>query len=114
MLAVNLGSTVVNLKSKIKEYLTRAELLKKTIGKVIYDRILKTKILTCITFAISHTEQQKKQHLESKPKTDEDGQTLKRAQFLLNEALEEDENGNVETAIQLYMESIDLCIKLVC
>lgn len=35
MLAVNLGSTLPNLKSKIKEYLTRAELLKKTIGKVI-------------------------------------------------------------------------------
>ena len=69
----------------------------------------RSQILICFF----HAEKQKQKQLESKPKTDEDGQTLKRAQFLINEALEEDENGNSENAIQLYMESIDLCIKLV-
>jgi len=87
MLAINLGSNLP-LKTKIKEYLDRAELLKKTIND------------------------QKQKQLDSKPKNDEDGQTLKRAEFLINEALEEDENGNIEIAIDLYMEAIDLCIKL--
>lgn len=43
MLAVNLGSTVPNLKSKIKEYLGRAELLKKTIGNVLSKAIFLNK-----------------------------------------------------------------------
>ena len=89
MLAVNLGSTIENLIIKIKEYLIRAELLKRAIND------------------------QKKQQLATKPKNDKDAQTLKTAQFLISEALEEDENGNTESAIQSYMEAIDLCIKLV-
>ncbi|KAK7494940.1 hypothetical protein BaRGS_00013819 [Batillaria attramentaria] len=37
---------------------------------------------------------------------------LEKARFLLSEALDEDEKGDVEDAIELYTEAVDLCIKI--
>ena len=38
---------------------------------------------------------------------------LERAHFLLNEALDEDEQNETEEAIKLYSEAISLCIHIV-
>ena len=38
---------------------------------------------------------------------------LERARFLLTEALDEDEKGHVQDAIDLYTEAVELCIKIV-
>ena len=38
---------------------------------------------------------------------------LERARFLLSEALDEDEKGDVEDAIDLYTQAVELCIKVV-
>ncbi|PVD29464.1 hypothetical protein C0Q70_08715 [Pomacea canaliculata] len=37
---------------------------------------------------------------------------LERARFLLSEALDEDEKGNIQDAIDLYTEAVELCIKI--
>lgn len=42
---------------------------------------------------------------------DEQRCDLKRAEFLLKEAMSEDEQDNYEQALQLYMESVELCLK---
>lgn len=39
---------------------------------------------------------------------------LERAHFLVTQAFDEDEKGNVEDAIELYTEAVDLCLKTVC
>lgn len=38
---------------------------------------------------------------------------LERARFLLTEALDEDEKGDMQDAIDLYTEAVELCIKIV-
>lgn len=38
---------------------------------------------------------------------------LERAHFLVTQAFDEDEKGNVEDAIELYTEAVDLCLKTV-
>lgn len=38
---------------------------------------------------------------------------LKRAEFLLLEAMEDDEAGNSEGAVEQYMEAVELCLKAV-
>lgn len=39
---------------------------------------------------------------------------LERAHFLVTQAFDEDEKENVEDAIELYTEAVDLCLKTVC
>jgi calpain-7 len=43
----------------------------------------------------------------------EDLSKLERAEFLMREALDEDQDINYESAVQLYTEAIDLCLKAV-
>lgn len=38
---------------------------------------------------------------------------LERAHFLVTQAFDEDEKGNVEDAIELYTEAVELCLKTV-
>lgn len=38
---------------------------------------------------------------------------LERAEFLLNQGLTEDEEGNNAEAIELYTEAVELCLKTV-
>ena len=38
---------------------------------------------------------------------------LEKAGFLLSEALDEDEQGSINEAIDLYSEAVDLCLKIV-
>jgi hypothetical protein len=38
---------------------------------------------------------------------------LERARFLLSEALDEDEKGDVDMAIELYSSAVELCLKIV-
>jgi hypothetical protein len=37
-----------------------------------------------------------------------------RAKFLLAQALDEDEAGRKEAAVELYMDAVQLCIEAVC
>jgi calpain-7 len=48
-----------------------------------------------------------------KPNKNEQLSKLERAEFLMREALDEDQDMNYENAIELYTEAIDLCLKAV-
>ena len=39
---------------------------------------------------------------------------MERAEFLLRQAFEQDEGGNEEEAVELYMQAAELCLTLVC
>lgn len=38
---------------------------------------------------------------------------LERAEFLMHQALDEDEDGAMDEAVQLYSEAVDVCLKAV-
>ncbi|XP_063308249.1 calpain-7 [Pelobates fuscus] len=75
------GSTLDNIQDKIREYLERVEALYSAVQGQNADP-LKTK-----------------HHLD-----------LERAHFLVTQAFEEDDKGNMEEAIELYSEAVELCI----
>ncbi|XP_062969562.1 calpain-7 isoform X3 [Cynocephalus volans] len=76
------GSSLEHIQEKINEYLERVQAL--------------------------HSAVQSKSAgpLKSKHQLD-----LERAHFLVTQAFDEDEKGNVEDAIELYTEAVDLCLK---
>lgn len=39
---------------------------------------------------------------------------LERAHFLVTQAFDEDDKGNMEEAVELYTEAVELCLKTVC
>ncbi|KAG1687433.1 Calpain-7 [Nymphon striatum] len=80
--ALKLGSSVPGLKDKAHEYIGRAE--------VLADLF------------------QSRDKIQSKSQQHQD---LGKAEFLLHQALDEDEDGTVEEAISLYSEAVDLCLK---
>lgn len=43
----------------------------------------------------------------------ESDSSIKRLEFLLGQALDEDEEGNIESALQLYMEAIETGLEIV-
>ena len=47
------------------------------------------------------------------PKSDESNCSIERLEFLLREALDEDEDGDVEDALALYLEAIETGLKIV-
>ena len=47
------------------------------------------------------------------PKSDESNCTIERLEFLLREALDEDEDDDVEDALILYMEAVETGLKIV-
>uniref|UniRef100_A0A8C5PQQ8 Calpain 7 n=1 Tax=Leptobrachium leishanense TaxID=445787 RepID=A0A8C5PQQ8_9ANUR len=75
------GSTLESIQDKIREYLERVEALYSAVQAQNADP-LKTK-----------------HHLD-----------LERARFLVTQAFEEDDKGNVEEAIELYSEAVELCL----
>ena len=77
------GSSINDLEDKIKEYLNRA----KVIGDTIH---------------------QKNKFIFKPAEAD-----ISRAHFLLNQALDEDQLGHSEEAIELYLDAVDLCLKVV-
>jgi PREDICTED: similar to reO_6 len=77
------GSSINDLEYKIKQYLNRAE--------VIGDSI------------------RQKNKFTYKPAEAD----LSRACFLLNQALDEDQAGHSEEAVELYLDAVDLCLKAV-
>ncbi|XP_031796097.1 calpain-7 isoform X2 [Sarcophilus harrisii] len=76
------GSTLENIQDKINEYLERVQAL------------------------YSAVQSQKCDPLKPKQQLD-----LERARFLVTQAFDEDDKGNVEEAIELYTEAVDLCLK---
>ncbi|RUS82963.1 hypothetical protein EGW08_009300 [Elysia chlorotica] len=85
--ALQAGSQVPNIAGKAAEYMLRADALKKSLQD---------------TSKISGAEPPKTQQ-----QTD-----LEKAGFFLSEALDEDEQGNINEAIDLYSEAVQLCLKL--
>lgn len=43
----------------------------------------------------------------------EEQSDVKRAEFMLREAMEDDEAGDIESAVEQYMEAVELCLKAV-
>lgn len=86
--AAQAGSGIPNLVEKATEYMLRAEQLKEA---VVSQRRGNPG---------AHTEKSQQQ------------KDLERAGFLLSEALDEDEKGDLEDAIELYTEAVELCIKI--
>ncbi|XP_049622091.1 calpain-7 isoform X2 [Suncus etruscus] len=76
------GSGLENIQEKINEYLERVQALHSAVQSKSTDP------------------------LKSKHQLD-----LERAHFLVTQAFDEDEKGNVEDAIELYTEAVDLCLK---
>ncbi|XP_074126885.1 calpain-7 isoform X2 [Sminthopsis crassicaudata] len=76
------GSTLENIQDKINEYLERVQALHSAVQSQKCDPL--------------------------KPKQQLD---LERARFLVTQAFDEDDKGNVEEAIELYTEAVDLCLK---
>ncbi|XP_040819030.1 calpain-7 isoform X5 [Ochotona curzoniae] len=76
------GSSLEHIQDKINEYLARVEALHSAVQSKNADP------------------------LKSKHQLD-----LERAHFLVTQAFDEDEQGHVEDAIQLYTEAVDLCLK---
>lgn len=50
---------------------------------------------------------------EKRPEKNEQKLELDRAEFLLRQGLDEDEAGNEEEAIELYLQAAELCLKAV-
>lgn len=86
--AANAGCSNPNLVERATQYMLRAEQLKESIagqnGQTTSPHIVK-----------------------SQQQTD-----LDRAHFLLTEALDEDEKGDIDDAIDLYTQAVELCIKI--
>ncbi|GBN12887.1 Calpain-7 [Araneus ventricosus] len=78
-----LGSQVAGILDKANEYINRAEALQK----------------------IKHEVNTKR------PEKNEQKLELERAEFLLRQGLEEDEAGNDEEAVELYLQAAELCLK---
>ncbi|XP_061050676.1 calpain-7 isoform X2 [Eubalaena glacialis] len=76
------GSSLERIQEKINEYLERVQALHSAVQSKSADP------------------------LKSKHQLD-----LERAHFLVTQAFDEDEKGNVEDAIELYTEAVDLCLK---
>ncbi|XP_072827436.1 calpain-7 isoform X2 [Vicugna pacos] len=76
------GSGLEHIQEKINEYLERVQALHSAVQSKSADP------------------------LKSKHQLD-----LERAHFLVTQAFDEDEKGNVEDAIELYTEAVDLCLK---
>ncbi|KAM5230903.1 calpain-7 isoform 4-T4 [Hipposideros larvatus] len=76
------GSSLEHIQEKINEYLERVQALHSAVQSKSADP------------------------LKSKQQLD-----LERAHFLVTQAFDEDEKGNVEDAIELYTEAVDLCLK---
>ncbi|KAH0516317.1 Calpain-7 [Microtus ochrogaster] len=76
------GSNLERIQEKISEYLERVQALHSAVQSKSADP------------------------LKSKHQLD-----LERAHFLVTQAFDEDEKGNVEDAIELYTEAVDLCLK---
>ncbi|XP_035307190.1 calpain-7 isoform X2 [Cricetulus griseus] len=76
------GSSLERIQEKISEYLERVQALHSAVQSKSADP------------------------LKSKHQLD-----LERAHFLVTQAFDEDEKGNVEDAIELYTEAVDLCLK---
>ncbi|RWS05561.1 Calpain-7-like protein [Dinothrombium tinctorium] len=83
--ALEKGSQMPNIEQKVEQYLKRAKNI---------DRMLK----------------QQKEDITPVHKNDEESD-LRRAEFLLYDALDEDECGNKENAIELYSQAVELCLK---
>ncbi|XP_054712227.1 LOW QUALITY PROTEIN: calpain-7-like [Uloborus diversus] len=77
------GSQIAGLLEKANEYLHRAEDIQKL----------------------------KAQASEKVPVKNEQKLELERAEFLLRQGLEDDEAGNVEAAVELYLQAAELCLK---
>ncbi|GFR95180.1 calpain-7-like [Elysia marginata] len=86
--ALQAGSQVPNIAGKAAEYMLRADTLKKSLQ------------------ASSKTASN--EPLKTQQQTD-----LEKAGFLLTEALDEDEQGNISEAVDLYSEAVQLCLKIV-
>ncbi|XP_059165867.1 calpain-7-like [Physella acuta] len=84
--AADAGSKVPNILEKASEYMNRADTLKNALRS---------------TRTVSPEHHKTEQQLN-----------LEKAKFLLTEALKEDEQNNVEEAIDLYSEAISLCLKV--
>ncbi|XP_036756880.2 calpain-7 isoform X2 [Manis pentadactyla] len=76
------GSSLEHIQEKINEYLERVQALHSAVQSKSADP------------------------LKSKHQLD-----LERARFLVTQAFDEDEKGNIEDAIELYTEAVDLCLK---
>lgn len=61
-----------------------------------------------------HQQQLLRLQLEHQHQEEDKQADLKRAKFLLREAMEEDEKNNWEDALCLYLDAAELCIKAVC
>uniref|UniRef100_T1JH95 Calpain catalytic domain-containing protein n=1 Tax=Strigamia maritima TaxID=126957 RepID=T1JH95_STRMM len=83
--AQNLGSKLPNLESKIQEYTDRCQFLKDAVFRKNQP------------VAVSLSEEQK---------------MLSRARFLFLQALDEDEQDNVNEAIELYTECVEVCLQI--
>lgn len=84
-MAADEGSKIPNIANRIKEYMDRAKSLKNT-----YSRA---------TAAQHNATQSQKLGVE-------------RAAFIVQQAFQEDEQNNTDEAVELYMEAVELCIKI--
>lgn len=50
---------------------------------------------------------------QKRPDKNEQKLELDRAEFLLKQGLDEDESGNEEEAVELYLQAAELCLKAV-
>ncbi|KAK6166621.1 hypothetical protein SNE40_023271 [Patella caerulea] len=87
--AYQAGAQVPNLYEKSQEYTARAEQLKKILDSESKDSAESSPPL--------HTEQQS---------------DVDRAKFLLEQAQDEDVANNIDTAIELYSQAIEICLKV--
>lgn len=84
-MAADEGSKIPNIADRIKEYMDRANSLKNNSSGAM---------------ALQHS---------AKPSQQLD---VERAAFIVQQAFQEDEQNNTEEAVELYMEAVELCIKI--
>lgn len=89
LIAKDSGSTLPNLIDKIESYLERAEIL----SNILRDKDNRSQ--------------------SSNPGNSIDNGLMGRAQFLLNQALEQDASGNHKFAIEMYLDAVEICLKAV-
>ena len=87
-----------------------------TFTLILYDEVLFQMIeLTFSCFSIAtktgHEKEGECEAAACTPAADERQSDLKRADFLLKEAMSQDEQDNRDQAVQLYMEAVELCLK---
>ena len=102
------NSTLTNLTSKIQDYLNRAEFLAEKLSENY--SILNWTQVNDLSIVSGNKVDKIPDDVKTRGSSSID---LRRAEFLIREAINEDEAGHEGDAIELYLQAVEVCLKTV-